>query len=206
MKRPSSTFTSLEKIRLEQVRYLLDTENEPYDSELSRFERRSPSGFTNRPRGGIDSYDNGQKGFWATAEPAKTMTDQEVDSTLRALREDELKRAGVYAQSVPFESARKSAERRDERGSYKELRRARAQVRIEKGDGLKPDEMVRCVAEKMPHPIRVPREAWTKCSGTFAGLVRGLFDEYGRHSDVRRAIGIPKPELNKMLAMTRAAA
>jgi hypothetical protein len=196
----------LEKIRFEQVKYLLATEDEPYESELSRFERLGSSGFMESRGGGVDPYDNGQKGFRATAESAKTMTDQQVNRALEALREDELKRTGVYPQSVPFESARKGAERRDERGSFEKLRMACGRLRIEKGDALQRDEKVRWLAENIPGPIRIPPEAWRERRATFAPLVRGLFNEYGRHSDVRRAIGIPKPELEKMLTMTRAAA
>lgn len=163
--------------RIQRVRVLLETHDEPYDAELSRPER-SATGFSEtrvrRYRCGVcagegcercergrvtieerDAYDEGEKGFWAGPEPAKTMNPGQVERALAALREDQLKRDGVIA-DVDFEASLERAEQRDRRGSYRELRAALDFLPASR----RGEEALRWLAEHMPGSIRIPRWAF----------------------------------------------
>jgi hypothetical protein len=244
----SSHSEHLEKIRILQIKCLLETENEPYEGSASRSTLYRESSLPSKKRrrfhncghcagagcehceaarksaalegryvakGRVelvehDAYDDHEKGF-STEKKVETMSPKQLKRALDVLRENDLKRAGVYAEHVDFAGPLRKAEQRDSSGSYRELRWARERMPIDLRHALRRardprrDAAIRWLEQRMPHPIHIPHWTWRERREKFAPLVQGLFDHHGRHSDVKRAIGIPKHQLEKMLEIMRAA-
>lgn len=208
--------------RMQRVRVLLETHDEPYDTELSRGER-SATGFSEpRPRRYLcgvcagdgcercskgrvlieerDAYDEGEKGFWA-AEPAKTMSPAQVERELKALRQTELQRADVIG-DIDFEASLEAAERRDSRGSYQTLRVALDFLPA----SLRGEDAVRWLAENIPGPIRVPRWAFNEELDGIDAEVLELKGQGLKISEIAEALSVPQRQVKTALRRARPAA
>ena len=103
-----------------------------------------------------DPYDTGVDGAFDPVARTQQQRAALIDSTIDRLQELELVREGLIADHVEHEEILEAAERRDARGSYRELRAALDAM----PRGLHGDAAVRWIARWIPGPIRVPRWAF----------------------------------------------
>lgn len=103
-----------------------------------------------------DPYDTGREGAFDPTARTQQQRAALIDSTIRRLQELELIREGVYAERVDHEKLLKESEKRDARGSYRELRLA-LDVMPRRLEG---EEAIRWLALHMPDRLKVPRWAY----------------------------------------------
>lgn len=208
--------------RIERVRVLLDTYDDPYDT-LSRRERTYRAEFTSRnrryrcghcagagcarcDRGRVmvverDPYDTGRDGVFDPSARSRLEQARAIDNQIDHLRELELVRAGVYAQKVEYENELEAAERRDARGSYRELRAA---LDLLPGN-LHGDDALVWLAEHLPARwIRVPYEAEQRLLEDLKPRVAEL--RAARHSTrwIAAELGLRPSDVREVISMLRA--
>jgi hypothetical protein len=200
--------------RMNRVRVLLETHDEVY--VLSRRERGYKAEFTTRKRrhrcghcrgGGCDNcergrvtlierdaYDTGHEGTFDPLALTRRERAARIDDEIQRLRERELVRAGVVADSVAFEADLKRADARDRCGSYRELRLARDRMPRH----LEGEAAVRWLAEHMPRTIRVPRWAYERELEELRREVDELHRDGLAFSEIAARLGIPQRQVRRL--------
>ena len=178
--------------RAERVAVLLETMDEPY--EVGRNERRyepkmSPG----------DPYDTRKEVSFDPGARSRQEEARRVDQTIERLQELELVRDGVYSEQVEHGAILEAAERRDARGSYREVRKGLEVM----PPGLRGDARNRWLARRVPGPIRIPREYEWRLLERLAPEVERMSAQGFGTRQISAELGLRRGDVREILQMLR---
>lgn len=142
-----------------------------------------------------DPYDTGREGVFDPAARTRRERAKLIDDTIDRLQELELIREGIYAPDAEYAKILERAEKRDSRGSYRELRRALDAM----PRGLHGDAAVRWIARWIPGSIRVPRWAYELELERLEEQVHELKELGHDVSEIAEALAISKRQVRNAL-------
>lgn len=142
-----------------------------------------------------DGYDTGVEGSFDPLSRNRRERAKLIDDAIERLRTMELVREGVYAERVDYEKMLDLADRRDSRGSYRELRATIGMMPV----GLRGRSAVRWIADRMPDRIRIPRWAYERELDRVAGQVVQLRDDGFRVDEIKGMLGVSRRQVKNIL-------